>query len=106
MFSRHPAPRSLPEGVTLVTEPIGAFVERLRNGGGENIWMGGGELIASFLDQDAIDEFIITVTPVFIGDGIPLFAPRHRDVPLRLASVQPFSDGVFQIRYEVHPEAV
>ena len=107
VFSRHPAPRSVPEGVTFVTESIGAFAERLRKGGGKNIWMmGGGELIASFLDQGAIDEFIISVIPIFIGDGIPLFAPRHRDVPLRLVSVQSFSDGVVQTRYEVQPAVV
>ena len=106
VFSRHPAPRSLPEEVSFVTESIGAFAERLRNGGGKNIWMmGGGELIASFLDQDAIDGFIISVVPIFIGDGIPLFAPRHRDVRLRLVSAQPFPDGVVQIRYEVQPAA-
>ena len=52
---------------------------------GKNIWMmGGGEIIASFLDEGAIDEFIISVIPTFIGDGIPLIARRHRDVPLRL----------------------
>ena len=44
--------------------------------------MGGGELIASFLDEQAIDEFVISVVPVFIGDGIPLIARRHRHVPL------------------------
>jgi len=64
--------------------------------------MGGGEIIASFLDEDAIDEFIITVVPTFIGEGIPLIAPRYRDVPLRLQAVQRFADGVVQLHYRVH----
>jgi riboflavin biosynthesis pyrimidine reductase len=42
--------------------------------------MGGGELIASFLDEQAIDEFVVSVAPLFIGDGIPLIARRHRHV--------------------------
>ena len=46
--------------------------------------MGGGDLIASFLDEQAMDEFVISVAPVFIGDGIPLIARRHRHVPLDL----------------------
>jgi dihydrofolate reductase len=33
--------------------------------------MGGGELIASFLDAGEIDEFDIHVIPNFIGEGIP-----------------------------------
>ena len=63
--------------------------------------MGGGEIIASFLDEGAIDEFIITVVPIFIGEGIPLIAPRHREVPLHLRSVKPFPDGVVQLHYDI-----
>ena len=43
--------------------------------------MGGGELIASFLDELSIDEFVITVAPVFIGDGIPLIATSPPRAP-------------------------
>ena len=63
--------------------------------------MGGGGIIGAFLDEGAIDEFIVTVIPTFIGEGIPLIAPRHLDVPLRLVSARPFSDGVVQLHYEV-----
>jgi dihydrofolate reductase len=102
VFSRRKAPVSLPAGVQFVTEPIRAFAERLRVQPGKNIWMmGGGEIIAAFLDEDAIDEFILTVVPTFIGEGIPLMAPRHREVPLRLLSLQEFPDGVVQLHYEL-----
>jgi dihydrofolate reductase len=33
--------------------------------------MGGGDIIASFLDAGAIDEFIISIVPTFIGEGVP-----------------------------------
>jgi dihydrofolate reductase len=102
VFSRQPPPASVPAGVEFVSQPIGAFAKRLRERAGKNIWMmGGGEIIASFLDQDAIDEFIISVVPIFIGEGIPLIAPRHRDVPLTLCSVKSFPDGVVQVHYDV-----
>jgi dihydrofolate reductase len=102
VFSRRPPPASTPVGVQFVTESIRAFAERLRKQAGKNIWMmGGGEIIGSFLDEDAIDEFIITVVPMFIGEGIPLMASRHREVPLRLLSVQRFPDGVVQLHYDV-----
>ena len=68
--------------------------------------MGGGELIASFLDEHAIDEFVISVVPVFIGDGIPLIARRHRHVPLDLHSVERFEDGLVQVHYHVRTETV
>jgi dihydrofolate reductase len=102
VFSRRPPPASVPAGVQFVTESITAFAERLRKQPGKNIWMmGGGEIIGAFLDEDAIDEFIISVVPTFIGEGIPLIAPRHREVPLRLLSSQEFPDGVVQLHYNV-----
>jgi len=79
-----------------------AFARRLRTTSGKQIWMmGGGELIASFLDAGEIDEFDIHVIPVLIGEGIPLVAPRHRDVALRLRSSKRYPDGVVRLRYEV-----
>ena len=101
VFSRKP-PTPAAAGVDFVSEPVKAFAQRLRATPGKQIWMmGGGELIASFLDAGEIDEFDIHVIPVFIGEGIPLVAPRHRDVPLRLCSSQEYPDGVVRLRYEV-----
>lgn len=104
VFSRRPPPSSVPAGVQFVTQSIGRFAERVRKEAGKNIWMmGGGEIIASFLDECAIDEFFISVVPLFIGEGMPLIAPRHLEVPLRLRSTKRFSDGVVQLHYEVAP---
>jgi dihydrofolate reductase len=102
VFSRQGRPADAPPGVEWVTAAIGPFVRRLREQPGKNIWlMGGGELIASFLDEQAIDEFVVSVVPVFIGDGIPLIARRHRHVPLDLQSIERFEDGLVQLHYRV-----
>ena len=106
VFSRQAPPPGAPPGVEFVSEPIGPFVRRLREEPGKDLWlMGGGELIASFLDENAIDEFVVSVVPVFIGDGIPLIARRHRHVPLELQSVERFEDGLVQLRYLVKRSA-
>lgn len=103
IFSRSLAPASVPAGCEFVNEPITRFAKRLRQQAGKNIWlMGGGDIIGAFLDAEAIDEFIISVVPIFIGEGVPLIAPRHRNVPLRLRSSQQFPDGVVQLHYDVH----
>jgi dihydrofolate reductase len=107
VFSRRPPPASVPAGVQFVTDSIHVFAERLRQQAGKNVWlMGGGEIIGAFLDENAIDEFIITVVPTFIGEGIPLMAARHREVPLRLRSVQRFPDGVVQLHYDVQQSKI
>ena len=102
VFSRHPAPPDAPTGVEFVSGAIGSVVSSLRDQAGKDIWlMGGGELIASFLDEQAIDEFVISVVPVFIGDGIPLIARRHRHTRMDLQSVERFDDGLVQLHYRV-----
>ena len=101
VFSRRPPRRAAP-GVEFVSEPVKAFAKRLRTNPGKHIWMmGGGGLIASFLDAGEIDEFDIHLIPTLIGKGIPLVAPRHRDVPLHVRSVRKYPDGVVRLRYEV-----
>ncbi len=102
VFSRKAPPAAVPPGVCFVTEPIATFVQRLRKESDKNVWMmGGGEIIGSFLDEGAIDEFIIHMVPTFIGEGIPLIAPKRREVPLRLLGLEKFPDGVVQVHYEV-----
>jgi dihydrofolate reductase len=92
VFSRKPPKRPAP-GVEIVSEPVKAFAERLWATPGKQIWMmGGAGLIASFLDAGEIDAFDIHVIPVFIGRGIPLVAPRHREIPLRLRSSKKYRD--------------
>ena len=103
-FSSHP-PKTTAPGFEFVREPIKKFAKRLRSQKGKDIWMmGGAGIIASFLDEGEIDEFIVHVIPTFIGEGIPLVAPRNRTVHLKLLSSKKFSDGVVRLHYEVMRE--
>jgi dihydrofolate reductase len=99
VFSQN-APSEIIDNVQFVSEDPKVFAQNLRSEPGKHIWMmGGGELIASFLDAGEIDEFDIQIIPTFIGEGIPLIAPRHRDLPLKLLSAKDFPDGVVRLRY-------
>lgn len=103
VFSRR-ARRPKPD-VTFVKESISAFTRKLRKKPGKNVWMmGGGQIIGAFLDVGEIDELMINVIPVFIGEGIPLIAPRYCTIPLKLLKSRAFSDGVVGLHYQVeHP---
>src|SRR5215469_10223737 len=101
IFSRKP-PKNPAPGTEFVCGPVKTFARRLSAQPGKHIWMmGGGGIIASFLDAGEIDEFDIHVMPVLIGKGIPLIAPRHRDIPLRLSLARKYADGVVRLRYEI-----
>jgi dihydrofolate reductase len=98
----HTPPHPVPKGIEFVNEPVKAFASRLRTTEGKDIWvMGGAGLIASLLDENEIDEFILNVIPVLIGEGILLLTPRHRTVPLKLIASKKFSDGVVNLHYAV-----
>jgi dihydrofolate reductase len=107
VFTRDPAAaarlqKSPDPNIEFVNEPVKPFTQRLRAQRGKDIWMmGGSEITAAFLDAGEIDEFSIHVIPVFIGEGIPLVAPRHRSVRLKLLSTKKFPDGVVHLNYRV-----
>jgi len=99
VFTRRP-PRRRPEGIAFVQGEIGPFAERLRREKGKDIWlMGGAELFAAFLDAGALDALVLHVVPVLIGEGIPLFAPARREVPLELVRSRRYADGVVRLHY-------
>jgi dihydrofolate reductase len=105
VFTRTP-PVEDPDGVEYVREPIEPFVKRLRAAKGKHIWMmGGAGIIASFLDAGAIDEFIIHVVPVMIGEGIPLVEPANRLLDLKLLSTDSYPNGIVRLHYSVRPPA-
>jgi dihydrofolate reductase len=85
-----------------VHESPSEFAKRERGEPGKNLWiMGGGELIASFLEAGAIDEFIIHTIPVMIGEGIPLLHSKSASIPLELLAARRFPDGVIRSHYRV-----
>jgi len=102
----HQPPKSPTKGVEFINEDIRSFASRLRAEPGKNIWMmGGGGVIASFLDAGEIDEFMIHVVPTFIGEGIPLVQPGYRNLPLKLLATKTWEDGVVLLHYEVQRTA-
>jgi len=101
VFSSRPS-KPVDKQTEFINEPIKDFATRLRATPGKNIWMmGGGGIIASFLDAGELDEFIIHVIPTFIGEGIPLIAPKRRNVELSLQSTHAHADGVVRLHYSV-----
>ena len=102
VFTRRPVQSPAPAGVEFVNEPIRTFTTRLQAKKGKDIWMmGGAGIIGSFLDAGEIDEFLISVIPTFIGEGIPLIAGGRRTVPLKLIACKEFADGVVKMHYAV-----
>ena len=64
------------------------------------IWLvGGGMLAKAFHDQSLITEYIISVIPHLLGEGIPLFAVGAQETPLTLTHAEIYDSGVVQMTY-------
>jgi dihydrofolate reductase len=89
------------ENVVFVGPDIAGFVRRLREEAGRNIWIvGGSELVDLFLKERLIDEFIISIHPVVLGSGIPLFRKEDFETWLTLMKCEQFPGGLVQLHYE------
>ena len=69
---------------------------------GRNVWVvGGGALVGQFYDAGLLDELIVQIAPVTLGEGLPLLPRRITQPPLRLQSVTTLGGGFAELRYEV-----
>lgn len=77
------------------------LVRRLKSETGKNIYCdGGAEIINELLKNDLIDELIISVIPVLLGEGTRLFKDGRPEQKLQLLSVKGFDTGLTQLHYK------
>ncbi|MEQ8337241.1 MAG: dihydrofolate reductase family protein [Cyclobacteriaceae bacterium] len=88
------------EFVRFINSDIPAFVRNLKTQEGKDIWLiGGGKINMVMMEHGLIDQIILTVMPVCLGDGIPLFSPGSKSVKWKLSSSRPYDSGVVQLIY-------
>jgi dihydrofolate reductase len=91
---------ALETGVT-VTRSAAEAAELLSRRGAREVYVDGGKVIQAFLAADLIDEITVSVSPVVIGAGIPLFGSAPGDVWLRLRAAHASEGGMTHATYDV-----
>ena len=77
-------------------------VNKLKKQPGKDIWLyGGASLITTFIELGLVDEFRLSVHPVVLGEGRPLFIDVKQRLNLKLAETRTFSSGVVQLIYHL-----
>ncbi|EKN66633.1 bifunctional deaminase-reductase domain-containing protein [Neobacillus bataviensis LMG 21833] len=75
-------------------------VNKLKNKPGKDIWLyGGASLITNFINLGLVDEFRLSVHPVILGEGKPLFIDIKQRLDLKMVNTRTFSSGVVQLIY-------
>ncbi|MBN8696217.1 MAG: dihydrofolate reductase [Bacteroidetes bacterium] len=83
------------------TADLKALISQLKSEQGKNIFIdGGAELVNTLLKDHLIDELIISIIPILVGDGIKLFKDGRPEQNLELISSQQFETGLVQVHYK------
>lgn len=77
------------------------IVAKLAKEGKNHLYIDGGITIQRFLEEKLIGELTITVIPILLGKGIPLFGNTGTEQPLELIGVSTSPNGTVQKRYRV-----
>lgn len=83
------------------TDDLARLINHLKSQPGKNIYCdGGAEIVNELVKRDLVDEYIISVIPILLGDGIKLFIDGRPQQKLELVSVNSFLKGLTQLHYK------
>jgi len=97
----------VPDGEGVDVRVVDAEVTNLHDqlvatAGERNLWIvGGGNVASQFADAGLLDELLVTVVPVVLGAGKPLFDARLPGGPMRLTGTSVFETGMVELRYDI-----
>jgi dihydrofolate reductase len=85
----------------LINNNIKEEINKMKSKPGKDIWLyGGASIITSFINLQLVDEFRLSVHPVILGAGKPLFVDMNQRLELKLVDVKSFASGVVQLCYQ------
>lgn len=76
------------------------LTNKLHAEGCKHLYVDGGATVSQFLNAKMVDEFIISIIPVVLGSGIPLFQQIHDTSWFQTVSSTPYSNGLIQLKYQ------
>lgn len=93
-------PEKFREHASLVKGPLTEVLAQIHAQGHHHLYIDGGRTIQSFLAEDLIDEMVITIIPILLGGGAPLFGHLEEQLQFNCTHTERFSNGMVQNHYE------
>jgi len=97
----------LPDGdgvdVRVANTTVGELYGEMTAAAGDRVlWVvGGGRVASQFADDGLLDEVHVTIVPVALGAGKPLFERRLPNGAMQLTGTRTFKNGMVELRYEI-----
>ena len=85
--------------VYLINGSTQEIMKTIHAQGYKNLYIDGGKNIQNFLQEDLIDEMIITTIPILLGEGIPLFSKLSNRLDFECISSN-VEKGILQSHYK------
>jgi dihydrofolate reductase len=86
--------------ITFYSGDLKELVVNLKKEEGKNIFVdGGAEVVNELMKQNLIDEYVLSIIPVFLGDGILLFKNGRPQTKMELVNSKQFEKGLVQLHY-------
>lgn len=92
-------PPTLDGKVFLLTGAYSEIISSIHKQGLYRLYIDGGSTIQGFLNEDLIDEMIITTIPVLLGGGVPLFSELNSPLQFKGVGTQRFLNSVVQSHF-------
>ena len=88
--------------VELIKEDAIPFIRHLKEQADGKLWLcGGGELAGSLLQHKLIDQLVLKINPVMVGDGVPLFGSVKPRLKFDLIDMKQYANGVLKPTYNI-----
>jgi dihydrofolate reductase len=105
VFSDTLNPQEHPDVNIINSADFAGRVRAIREEFGGHIWLfGGSELISSFLEADLIDDYLLSIHPILLGGGKPLFNQLNTRVDLAHIGTETYNTGLVQVHYTRKPK--
>ncbi|HTE26825.1 dihydrofolate reductase family protein [Flavitalea sp.] len=93
------------EGAILVSGDSLAQARKIKALPGKDIWLfGGASLTDTLIKEGLVDEIWMSVHPILLGCGKPLFRPQDSRTKLTLLHSKTYETGLVSLRYSIgHP---
>ena len=85
--------------VFIVNGSLHDVLKQIHKQGCHNLYIDGGSTIQSFLNEDLIDELIITTIPIVLSGGIPLFSNLKQSFNFELKSSEVYINQLVQSHF-------
>jgi len=99
--------KSVKDGAVLISDDSIAEAKRIKMGPGRDIWLfGGASLTEALMQAGLVDELWMSVHPVLLGSGKPLFHEKSNRTLLTLLESKAYDTGLVSLRYGINNEQI